>query len=195
MKKNNCIIFEGLDGAGKSTIISKLNQTFKNKFIIKTEPCHGQCIVGKFLRNIILKKKIKLSDESRMLLFAACRCEHMQNLEIDNSKIFLYDRSFFSTFVYNTKDYFMFNLFSWIKEDFEKKFNILNIFFLNITPNTSLKRKDDIYNFQELTRFYDRYQYIFNNKKILSKLITIQAERNVTQVYEEIKKHIIKFIK
>ena len=132
--KKKCILFEGLDNSGKTTMIKKLLSDFPNKFVNVSEPCHdNDCLLGNFLRKTILNNRNLhlLSNNSKTLLFTADRFEHLSkyNLEIQNDKIFLFDRSFLSLFAYSqSSDIFLDNIMKINKIEFEKIFDIIAVF-------------------------------------------------------------------
>ena len=95
------IVFEGIDGAGKSTQIGMLKEWLEaNGFSVETlvEPTDSE--VGKLIRKI-LQRPDATSDRVQKtlgLLFAADRMLIMDKLE-DESKIIISDRSFISSFI------------------------------------------------------------------------------------------------
>ena len=96
------IVFEGIDGAGKSTQIQRLKEWLEaNGFRVETlvEPTDSE--VGKLIRKI-LQRPNAMSDRVQKtlgLLFAADRMLIMDKLE-DESKIIISDRSFISSLAY-----------------------------------------------------------------------------------------------
>lgn len=98
MKEGIFITLEGIDGAGKSTLIESLKDFFEQmdrEVVLTYEPC------GK-IREILLETKI-LSDEAELLLMEAARAEHVKNLiepALKEGKIVLCDRFFDSTVAY-----------------------------------------------------------------------------------------------
>lgn len=103
MNKGLLIVFEGIDGTGKSTQMSLLAAHLKkNGFaVIETrEPTDGQ--FGKQIRALYANRN-GVSREQELELFLADRLEHVQNLLIPalkEEKIILCDRYFFSTAAY-----------------------------------------------------------------------------------------------
>ncbi|MBY0555320.1 dTMP kinase [bacterium] len=73
------LAFEGLDGSGKSTLMSQLESHLRiqNKSFIKTrEP--GGTLIGDQLRNIILSKGAEVpSPRTELLLYEASRSQHV----------------------------------------------------------------------------------------------------------------------
>ncbi|WP_169752298.1 dTMP kinase [Campylobacter mucosalis] len=92
------VVFEGIDGVGKSTQIKLVAKKNPNTIITK-EP--GGSEFGKFAREILLKNQLNLSTRAEMLLFLADRAEHAKKVILPNQdKLILSDRSFISGVAY-----------------------------------------------------------------------------------------------
>lgn len=107
MKSNNYyIIFEGIDGTGKSTLAKKVYNYFKNpKYNLKNfdvifirEP--GGTPFNEKLRKIIAREK--LMPVTQLFLFLAGRAELYNILSKLKNTIIIMDRSFLSTFAYQS---------------------------------------------------------------------------------------------
>lgn len=91
------VIFEGIDGAGKSTQIARLAAAFPQAIVTK-EP--GGTKLGENLREILLKEN-GLDKRAEILLFLADRAEHFGKIIKPNSnKMILSDRGFVSGMAY-----------------------------------------------------------------------------------------------
>ena len=91
------VIFEGIDGAGKSTQIARLAAAFPQAIVTK-EP--GGTKLGENLREILLKEN-DLDKRAEILLFLADRAEHSGKIIKPNSdKMILSDRGFVSGMAY-----------------------------------------------------------------------------------------------
>ena len=91
------ILFEGIDGAGKSTQIARLAAAYPQAIVTK-EP--GGTKVGENLREILLKEN-DLDKRAEILLFLADRAEHFGKIIKPNSnKMILSDRGFVSGMAY-----------------------------------------------------------------------------------------------
>ena len=110
MYKNLIIVFEGIEGSGKSyqakILYNKLKKKYKN-ILLTREP--GGTKSAEVIRKIILKdyfeknKKIKFDKYTDTLLYLAARNEHLKNKiipAIKNKKIIICDRFVDSTFAY-----------------------------------------------------------------------------------------------
>lgn len=99
------IVFEGGEGSGKGTQI-KLLKTFLRrkgyKVIDIVEP--GGTPAGKAIRNLLLKKQnLDLLGITEAFLFSASRAQQVRTITkpaLEQGKIVLSDRSFFSTYAY-----------------------------------------------------------------------------------------------
>ena len=109
-KKSFFIVFEGIEGSGKSyqakILYKKLRKFIKN-VIITREP--GGTKSAEIIRKIILKdyfeknKKIKFDKYTDTLLYLAARNEHLKNKivpALKNKKIIICDRFIDSTLAY-----------------------------------------------------------------------------------------------
>lgn len=91
------VIFEGIDGAGKSTQIARLAAVFPQAIVTK-EP--GGTKLGENLCEILLKEN-DLDKRAEILLFLADRAEHSGKIIKPNSdKMILSDRGFVSGMAY-----------------------------------------------------------------------------------------------
>ena len=91
------VIFEGIDGVGKSTQIARLAATFPQVIVTK-EP--GGTKLGENLREILLKEN-DLDKRAEILLFLADRAEHFGKIIKPNlDKMILSDRGFVSGMAY-----------------------------------------------------------------------------------------------
>ena len=91
------ILFEGIDGAGKSTQIARLAAAYPQAIVTK-EP--GGTKLGENLREILLKEN-NLDKRAEILLFLADRAEHFGKIIKPNlDKMILSDRGFVSGMAY-----------------------------------------------------------------------------------------------
>lgn len=111
-KEKIYIIFEGIDGTGKSTLAKKVYHYFKNlKFKIQNtnnrrwqsvafvrEP--GGTPLGEKIRAIIAKEK--LLPQTQLFLFLAARAELYKTIPKLKKEIIIMDRSYLSTFAYQS---------------------------------------------------------------------------------------------
>lgn len=103
------IVFEGIDGSGKSTQIKKITQRLDalGYPVYSTfEPTDGP--IGSLIRQM-LSGKVATDQRTIASLFAADRTDHLLNKEngirqkVDQGKIVLCDRYYFSSYAYHSQ--------------------------------------------------------------------------------------------
>ena len=102
MSKKPIIVFEGIEGSGKSYHLSRLSKYLDKKKIsyIKIREPGGSKNAEK-IRKIILSKKSNFNRETDLLLYQAARSENMSILRKNyKKKIILIDRFIDSTIAY-----------------------------------------------------------------------------------------------
>jgi len=102
MSKKPIIVFEGIEGSGKSYHISKISKYLKKKKIhhIKIREPGGSKNAEK-IRKLILNKKSKFNKNTDLLLYLAARSENLILLKrYYKKKIILIDRFVDSTIAY-----------------------------------------------------------------------------------------------
>jgi len=102
------IVFEGVDGSGKTTIIKKVYEHFNNldsmrgQVAATREP--GGNDISEQIREIILSKKNQsITPITEMLLFAASRSQFIETTLkplLKQSKLVLSDRYYYSSLIY-----------------------------------------------------------------------------------------------
>ncbi len=102
MNKGRFIVFEGLDGSGKTTALEGLKARLEaeHPVYMTREPSDGE--VGRLIRRA-LTKEIVLQPKTFALLFAADRYEHLQNEvlpAVERGAYVICDRYYFSNLAY-----------------------------------------------------------------------------------------------
>jgi dTMP kinase len=201
------IVFEGIDGCGKSTQIDFFHKYLYSKEmynVIKTrEP--GCTELGVDIRNILLnKKEIEISPMAELFLFMADRVEHINkiiNPALNGRYIVLCDRYDYSTFAYQlAREHSM---------EFENNLYKINeiakmeapevdiVFYIQISVETSIKRKQAMGNLDRfesmgnsfLENVKTNYDLRFMNPKRSkehTKYIIINGENSPHQVLSDI---------
>ena len=194
-KKAFFITVEGLEGSGKSSVISYLQDLLKrNKFSVKVFREPGSTKVGEKIRNILLdKKNSKLSVYTELLLYLAARTQLIeQDLKkaLDKYDFVICDRFFDSTLVYQG---YALGL-GKVTEDAVKTFYLgvvpdLTIF-LNAPPQEGLKRiaKKDRIESRPLT-FHKKLRqgYLKLSRKYPERIKCVDARGNLKDIYKRIK--------
>lgn len=176
------IVFEGIDGAGKSTQIRLLKEFLEaNGLEVETlvEPTDSE--VGKLIRKILQRSDATTDRVQKTLglLFAADRMLIMDKLE-DEKKVILSDRSFISSLAYQEPA-------QWIAElnKYAKKPDL--VLLLDLDVKTSVARtsgEDEFENEEFLTEVKANYLEIikdFNHE-------IIDANNGINKVSSDIKK-------
>ena len=176
------IVFEGIDGAGKSTQIQMLKEWLENNGLeVETivEPTDSE--VGKLIREILQRPDAETDKVQKTLglLFAADRMLIMDKLS-DEKKVIISDRSFISSLAYQEPA-------QWIHElnKYAKKPDL--VLLLDLDVKTSVARtsgKDEFENEEFLTKVRANYLEIikdFNHE-------IIDASNGINKVSSDIKK-------
>lgn len=176
------IVFEGIDGAGKSTQIKLLKEWLEaNGLEVETmvEPTDSE--VGKLIRKILQRHDATTDriQKTLGLLFAADRMLIMDKLS-DDKKVILSDRSFISSLAYQEPT-------EWIRElnKYAKKPDL--VLLLDLDVKTSVARtsgEDEFENEEFLTNVKANYLKIikdFNHE-------IIDANNGINKVSSDIKK-------
>ena len=213
MKKQGLFItFEGVDGSGKTTVINNVkkdllaliqnNQLSYSDVITTREPGGSGNEFCESIRSLILKNEMSIQTE--ILLFAANRVEHLNQLiipSLNENKIVLSDRFLDSSLVYqgiaklnNWKVPYKIN-----KWAFKKLPDIT--FLLDIDPKIANQRME----FDE-NRNWDRFdneKKEFKNKirngflkiakKFSKRFVIINADKSIRDIIDEIVNIICQF--
>jgi|TARA_B110000027_G_C16029624_1_gene260190 dTMP kinase len=174
MSKKPIIVFEGIEGTGKShhiKIIANYLKYKKIKFIEIREP--GGSINSEKIRNLILNNKSTFNKETDLLLYLSARSENIEIIRKNAGKrIILIDRFTDSTIAYqhygmgiNLK--FIQTINKYILRDVKIDFTFLNTVNLtNMKKRLKLRKKLNRYD-QFDSKFYNKVQNGF--LKILKK--------------------------
>ena len=182
------IVFEGIDGAGKSTQIQLLKEWLEaNGFRVETlvEPTDSE--IGKLIRKI-LQRPDATNDRVQKtlgLLFAADRMLIMDKLE-DKSKIIISDRSFISSLAYQEPA-------DWIGvlNKYAKKPDLLLLLDLDVKRSVLRTSGEDTFENEEfLTGVKDNYLKLAENYTTE----IINANNGVNKVSSDIKKAVAPYL-
>ena len=200
MMRGIFITFEGIDGCGKSTQCELLKDYLKNNgrdFIFGREP--GGTVIGERIREILLdKKNTQMNPRTELLLFEAARAQITEEVikpALDDGRIVICDRFFDSSSAYQ-------GMARGMGMDFVAGLNMAATgglkpditFFFDITVEEALARRgkrgeasDRIelagVKFQEDVR----KGYLELAKKSGGRIVTIDATKNIDEIFEEVK--------
>ena len=202
-KTKPLIVFEGIEGSGKTTLINHVSKYLKKKkisFIKIREP--GGNKNSEKIRKLILNKKNKFNPLTDLLLYLASRSENIENVIKKNykKKIILLDRFIDSTIAY--QHYGMGinkSVIVNINKILLKKIRP-NITFLNIVNMQNLKKR--LYLRKNKNR-YDNFKIEFYKKvqagfvklsKNKNNYVVIDSNNNLVENKKKVLNMIIKFI-
>ena len=163
MSKKPIIVFEGIEGSGKSYHIHNISKYLKKrkiKHIKIREP--GGSINGEKIRRLILDKKSNFNQNTDLLLYLAARSENIEILKKNfRKKIILIDRFVDSTVAYQHyglgANLDLINLINkYLLKNLRIDFTFLNI----VNKRNMTKRLNDR---KSLNR-YDKFNYQFYKK-------------------------------
>lgn len=182
------IVFEGIDGAGKSTQINLLKDWLEqNGFDVETvvEPTDSE--VGKLIRKILQRPDATTDriQKTLGLLFAADRMLIMDKLN-DDSKVILSDRSFISSLAYQEPA-------EWIEQinKYAKEPDL--VLLLDVDVKTSVNRcskEDEFENEEFLSKVKTNYLDLISNFNYE----IIDASTGVNNVSTDIKKAVAPYM-
>jgi dTMP kinase len=188
MSKKSIIVFEGIEGTGKSYHIKKIAnhlRKYNKKFIHIREP--GGSINSEKIRKIILNNKSTFNKYTDLLLYLSARSENIELIKNNiGKKIILIDRFSDSTIAY--QHYGMGINLKFIKyiNDFLLKGIKIDFTFLNTVNQKNMKNR--LRKRKNLNR-YDKFNYNFYEnvqkgfmkilKKNPSKYMQINSNLNI----------------
>ena len=164
MSKNPIIVFEGIEGSGKTLHIKNVSRYLKKinrNFIQIREP--GGSINSEKIRKLILNNKSNFNNFTDLLLYLSSRSENMEKIIKKNykKKIILIDRFVDSTVAY--QHYGMnidIDLINKINKFLLGKIKV-NFTFLNLVSEKNFKHR--LFKRKNLNR-YDKFKLIFYKK-------------------------------
>lgn len=190
----NFFVVEGIDGSGKSSLISSLKDEIPS-LRLEREPTYSE--LGKYIRQIISTSSKPFCQQTLLLLFTADRQEHIygeKGIALKEEKeMIISDRYFFSTLAYQTHS----------KEEFDYALNLNGqfplpeiLFYLDISPEEALgrinQRKEDLQIFESLERLkkikdtYEKTLLYFEKETNLT-IIRLDASKNSFTLAKEVK--------
>ena len=201
MFKKPVIVFEGIEGSGKSYHISNVSKYLKKKKIdhIKIrEP--GGSLNSEKIRNLILNKKSNFNVKTDLLLYLAARSENINLIKkYYKKRIILIDRFIDSTIAYQHYgmgvDIKIINIINkYLLKNIKVNFTFLNVvnkknLFLRLKIRKSLNRYDQFNN-----SFYNKVQNGFlkisklNKKKYKIIDSNLDIKKNEELIINQVKK-------
>lgn len=204
MSKKPVIVFEGIEGSGKSFHIDNVSKYLKKKKIdhIKIREPGGSKNAEK-IRKLILNSKINFNKDTDLLLYLASRSENMILLKKSfRKKIILIDRFLDSTIAYQHYGLginlpIIKRINSYLLKNFKIDFTFLNLvnkknMILRLKKRKNLNRYDKFKN-----DFYKKVQngFIKISKKNKNKYMIVDSNLNIISNKKLILKKIDQLIK
>ena len=185
MAKGKFIVFEGIDGSGKTTQIERLKanlQAEKQSVYVTREPTDSP--IGSVIRNV-LNKRIKTSEKAIAALFLADRLDHIENpvngmlgyLEAGTNVIS--DRYYLSSYAYHSSHVPL----EWVIAANAECAQLMRpdlIFFIDISAEESLERLRKGRDFLDMYENLERLQSVRNN--YMRAIERVQAEENIVRI-------------
>ena len=194
-KKKPLIIFEGIEGSGKSTQIKNVISFLKKKklkYIKLREP--GGVTTSEKIRKLILNKKSKFNPLTDLLLYNAARNENVNNVikKYYKKKIIIIDRFIYSTIAYQHYGMHLdLKLINILNKKILKNMKIDHIFFHKIRISTMkkrIKKRNNNNRYDEFeNNFYKKVQYGYNKIfKKMKNVTTINSEKDLAENKKEV---------
>ena len=200
MQKGKFIVFEGIDGSGKSTQLKMLANSLKESGIecVETlEPTFGT--VGTVLHDILSGKK-KADPKVTAALFVADRLDHLTTAEngvikmLEDGITVICDRYYFSSYAYQSVEVPS----EWVIEANKLAAETLRpdcTLFIDVSPKVAMERisnnreTTELYETEErLTAVREGYFKAFERMKNEEKIKVFDGNKPVSEIAEEIKK-------
>lgn len=205
-KRGKFIVFEGIDGSGKSTIskllFEKLNKEM-GKVYHTFEPTDSP--IGSVIRNI-LNRRIVSDDKTIAALFLADRLDHIQNKQtgilqfLEQGTHVICDRYYYSSYAYHVPPLAM----DWVIDANKICAEILRpdvVFFLDIPVNVSMERlnksrafKDIFETKEKISRVRANYMEAIAKEGEKDNVIIIDATRSIQEILADIWNHVNRLV-
>jgi dTMP kinase len=198
LKKGVLIVFEGIDGAGKSTQAEILLERLKTKgyeVAYFREPSGSEW--GREIKKRALLED-SLSPEEELELFQKDRRENVErNLRpaLEEKKVVILDRYYYSTIAYQGAKGIDKEMIKKTNEEFVVKPDL--VFILDIDAKSGLERIKDR---KKKDRLFEREDYLVEVRKIFrsfegENIIHIDALRTKEEISKEIEESTLKYLR
>lgn len=202
MPRGRYIVFEGIDGAGKSTLIHKLQAHLSERgedVVTTAEPTNNP--VGSMIRHV-LNGRIRMSEQTIAALFLADRLDHLQNetngiiQDVEKGKTVIGDRYYLSSYAYHVPHVSL----EYVIEANRLCAEMLRpdfTFFIDISVDESLRRisanrqsVDLFENRERISLVRKNYVAAIERVKNEENIVVIDGERNIEAVFADICAHL-----
>lgn len=190
------IVFEGIDGSGKSTqiklIANRLSQQGK-QYQVTREQTDGE--VGKLIQKCLTRQTV-VDHHVIAALFAADRLDHILKFgglreTLENDTVVLCDRYYLSSYAYQSLDIDL----NWIMDINSVSMNLLKPdchIFIDVAPEMAMKRLGkrkslEIYEeLEKLTKVSTNYHNIIKKLHDTENIVIINGNRNIKSINDDI---------
>ncbi len=202
MQKGKFIVFEGIDGSGKSTQLKMLAEALREsgiKCVETLEPTYGA--VGTVLHDI-LSGKVKADPKVTAALFVADRLDHLTNSEtgvlkkLSEGVTVICDRYYFSSYAYQSVEVPS----EWViaanrlaAETLRPDYTL----FIDVSPKVAMERisqnreTTELYETEDrLTAVREGYIKAFDTMKNEEKVKVFDGDKPAGEIAEEIKRFV-----
>ena len=198
MKRGRFIVFEGIDGSGKTTQLSLLLNRLKQQGLScyeTKEPTDGP--IGSLV-NQILKKRLAMDERVTATLFAGDRLDHLLNshnglcAKVEQGIHVVSDRYYLSSYAYNGSKVPL----DWVIKLNEQAAVILKPdahIFVDVLPKVAVERiganryETELYeSIENLTAVRTQFLSIFDRMKDQENVIIVDGNRPVDEVAADI---------
>ena len=181
------IVFEGIDGSGKSTHIEALAEELKGRgynVLQTSEPSKDR--IGNFIRRYAERNDHRLTPETEALLFAADRFEHVMTVvepALKRGRIVISDRYLYSSLAYQGAGGLDLD---WIREmnRFAPKPDLGIL--LDLLPEFSLQRVERRKTVFEVSDYLRKVRNIYLRLVEEGELVRVDADKPRKAVREEV---------
>jgi dTMP kinase len=200
------IVFEGIDGSGKSTQIQKISKRLEqlgHRVYPTFEPTDGP--IGSLIRKM-LSGKVDTDQRTIASLFAADRTDHLVNKDngvrqkVDEGEIVLCDRYYFSSYAYHAQYIDM----KWVVQANSLNAEILRpdvTIFIDVDPDICFKRiKSSRNNFEMyekidiMKKVRTNYFKAFDSLRDFEKIVIVDGNTTMEKVEENILQEVKKVL-
>lgn len=205
VKKGAFIVFEGIDGSGKSTQIQMLSNRLRDMGVYcyaTMEPTDSP--IGSLIHQI-MTGRIKTDNKVIAGLFVADRLDHLLNdvngilAKIQEGTTVITDRYYFSSYAYHSVDMPM----EWVIQANAQSKEILQptiTIFIDVNPDTAIERIARNRFHQELfekksrlVKVREKYLEAFERLKDEENIIIIDGNRSQNEIADEVWKSVEKY--
>jgi dTMP kinase len=206
MKKGRFVVFEGLDGSGKTTQMARLNKRLSGigiDAVTTCEPTNGP--VGTLIRQM-LTGQIVTDPRTLAALFAADRTDHLVTPDtgvaalVKKGRTVLCDRYYFSSYAYHARDMAL----KWVITLNAVNAQIMRpdlTLFIDVAPKTCLERiragrkhLDLFEKIDILTQVRDNYFAAFERLKDHETVVVVDGNASEEEVEQAIWHHVSRMI-